>query len=210
MSSLVVSANQSESPQSQGYHRWLVAAWLGTVAFVLAWSGLIMAAPILEHTGHTALSATIYTAFRPICHQIPERSFHIFGEQLAVCARCSGIYFGFAAGIIMYPVVRRLNDFNTPSRLWLLLAPIPTAIDFALTFFGIWENTHWSRFITAALFGVVAAIYVVPGLMDITQMIWQSVTKRGTSAVRGPAREVVITGGGVTAPSDYSQPDRRI
>ena len=35
-----------------------------------------------------------------ICHQRPERSFHLAGAQLPVCARCLGLYAGGAAGAI--------------------------------------------------------------------------------------------------------------
>jgi hypothetical protein len=31
-----------------------------------------------------------------VCHQRPERSFSLFGAQLPVCARCTGIYAGAA------------------------------------------------------------------------------------------------------------------
>jgi len=49
----------------------------------------------------------------------------------------------------------------------LALAVLPTTVDFALGFFGIWENTHWSRFLTALLAGAGAAFYIVPGLVDL-------------------------------------------
>ena len=49
----------------------------------------------------------------------------------------------------------------------IVLAVLPTTVDFALGFFGIWENTHWSRFLTALVAGAVAAFYIVPGLVDL-------------------------------------------
>jgi uncharacterized membrane protein len=191
-------------------NRPVVLVWLGMVVFVLAWTGLIIAAPVLESTGHTSLAASIYLAFRPICHQLPDRSFHLFGEQFAVCARCTGIYFGFAAGVILYPLLRSLHDYTTPPRIWLLLSPVPTGIDFALGFFGIWENTHWSRFLTAALFGVVAAIYVVPGVQDVAQMVRESLQRRKPGHLPAAPIVVIISGGGKLSPSDYSAPERRI
>jgi hypothetical protein len=54
-----------------------------------------------------------------------------------------------------------------PGRAWLLAAALPTAVDFALGFFGVWENTHLSRFLTALLLGAVTAFYVVPGVVDL-------------------------------------------
>jgi uncharacterized membrane protein len=209
MSSHVIAESQPVTAKPE-YDRWLGLAWIGLALFVTVWSGSIIAAAILRYSGHTTMAAWIYAFFKPLCHQISARSFHLFDEQLAVCARCAGIYFGFAAGILLYPIFRSLNDFTTPSRIWLILAPLPTGIDFALGFFGIWENTHWSRFFTAALFGVVAAIYVVPGVMDITQMAWQSITGRKVAADGGIPVAVVVTTSGRAVPSDYSAPERRI
>lgn len=44
---------------------------------------------------------------------------------------------------------------------------MPLAIDFSLTFFGIWQNNHFTRFTTGALFGAVAAIFVLPGVIEL-------------------------------------------
>ena len=43
----------------------------------------------------------------------------------------------------------------------------------ALSFFGILENTHLSRFLTGALLGGVTAFYVVPGLVDMSRIIFK-------------------------------------
>jgi uncharacterized membrane protein len=64
-----------------------------------------------------------------------------------------------------------LKRTDTPSIIWLVLASIPVAIDFALGYFAIWENNHFSRFSTGALLGAVAAFYVVPGLIDLSGTI---------------------------------------
>ena len=36
-------------------------------------------------------------------------------------------------------------------RMILVLAALPLTIDFSVTFFGFWENTHTSRLLTGAL-----------------------------------------------------------
>jgi uncharacterized membrane protein len=108
-----------------------------------------------------------YGSFGTVCHQIPERSFHLEGFPLAVCARCFGLYVGAAAGVLFYPLARGLARRDAPGRAWLLAAAAPTTIDFALGFFGVWENTHWSRFLTAFLLGAAAAFYIVPGLVEL-------------------------------------------
>lgn len=140
---------------------WGVVA-LSTLVLIL----LIVIAPWAQSSGHAALAASIYKAFGLVCHQIPDRSLHLFGHQFAVCSRCTGIYFGFAAAAAFYPLARPLSRPDSPSRLWLLLAALPLATDFALGYFSIWENTHWSRFLSGALLSAVAVFFVMPGLIE--------------------------------------------
>ena len=66
------------------------------------------------------------------------------------------------------PLARSLKRTDTPHVIWLLLSVVPLAIDFGLTYFGVWENNHFTRVTTGALFGAVAAIYVVPGLIELS------------------------------------------
>ncbi len=88
-------------------------------------------------------------------------------EPLAVCSRCFGVYFGLLAGLLIYPVWRRMEDVEPLPRIWLILSLIPISIDWSLTVFGIWENTHLSRFITGLVLGAACATYIVPALVEI-------------------------------------------
>ncbi|HEY0376205.1 MAG TPA: DUF2085 domain-containing protein [Pyrinomonadaceae bacterium] len=157
-----------------------VFVWAIAATIVLGFVSLVLVAPVARSHGHSLSAFFLYEMFGRVCHQIPGRAFELAGYPLAVCARCTGIYFGFAAGVLAYPLARSLNRSDTPARKWLLLAAAPTALDFALGFFGVWENTHWSRALTGALLGAVASFYVVPGLLDLGQMIRERrVTLRG-------------------------------
>lgn len=145
--------------------------WGALAAVSLAILALVFAAPVLLAHGYIQPANLIYRAFSFLCHQIPERSFHFEGHALSVCARCTGIYAGFAASVLFYPVVRSLKRADSPSRLWLLLACVPITLDFALEFLGIWQNTHFSRFATGAIFGAACALFVVPGFLDLGQLL---------------------------------------
>ena len=134
--------------------------WILTAAAVLLWVGSIVAAPLMNST-------PIYTFFSYVCHQIPERSLHISGHQMAVCSRCFGVYFGLFAGILIYPLWRRIDDIEPIPRIWLFLSLVPITIDWLLTIFGIWENTHLSRLVTGFILGVACATYIIPALVDI-------------------------------------------
>ncbi len=148
-----------------------VFVWAIVATIVLSFVSLVMVAPVARAHGHSLSAFFLYEMFGRVCHQIPERAFELAGHPLAVCARCAGIYFGFAAGVLLYPLLRSLNRGDTPARKWLLLAAVPTLFDFALGFSGMWENTHLSRALTGSLLGFVATFYVMPGLMDLGQMI---------------------------------------
>jgi len=158
--SLVEEATSAEGPA--------IAVWAITALFGLTIIGLIIGAPLAQASGHPVFAATIYKAFSFLCHQIPERSFHLAGHQFGVCSRCTGLYVGFAGATVVYPLVRSFKTTNTPPRFWLILAAAPLAIDFALGYFSIWQNNHLSRFITGALLGSVVVFYIIPGLVELS------------------------------------------
>ena len=180
--------------------------WLVSAATVVALVSLIVVAPVAAAGGHNGVAFAIYRAFGTLCHQIPERSYFIEGHKLAVCARCTGIYAGFAFTLLFYPLLRSLRNTATPPRSLLILAALPLAIDFSLTFFGVWENTHTSRLLTGLLLGSVAVFYVMPGVIDLSL---RSLTKR--SHVSPPVTFTLASPERIAAaPSDYSAPERRI
>ena len=180
--------------------------WIVSAATIAALVSLVVVAPLAAAAGHNGVAFAIYHAFAPLCHQLPERSYFIEGHKFAVCSRCTGIYAGFAFTLLLYPLFRSLRNTATPPRSLLILAALPLAIDFSLTFFGFWQNTHTSRLLTGALLGSVTVFYVMPGIVDWSL---RSVTKQKheprpvTFTLASPERIAA-------APSDYSAPDRRI
>ncbi|MEO7133716.1 MAG: DUF2085 domain-containing protein, partial [Vicinamibacterales bacterium] len=48
----------------------------------------------------------IFLAGSVICHQLPERSFFWAGQQLPVCARCTGLYVSGAFGLIAWIAIK--------------------------------------------------------------------------------------------------------
>jgi uncharacterized membrane protein len=181
-----------------------LAAWLLLSIGSLLFVGLIVAAPLAIANGQETVAYNIYRPFSYLCHQIPARSFFLAQHPFAVCSRCTGIYAGFLVATLFYPLVRSLRRTETPARKWLFLAALPLAVDFSLEFFGISNNTHFSRFATGALLGAVAVLYVLPGLLELSLRE----PKRKPSA-RQPLRES-LPANVSSAPSDYSAPHRRI
>jgi uncharacterized membrane protein len=144
-----------------------VFVWLAIVSFSLAIVALIVAAPIAAAQGHPGFASAVYKTFSYLCHQIPERSFHLEGHPFAVCSRCTGLYAGFAFAALGYPWLRPLKQTDTPRIIWLLLAAAPLVIDFTLGYFSIWQNNHVTRVMTGALLGAVAAFFIIPGAIDL-------------------------------------------
>ena len=180
--------------------------WLVTAAIVWSLVSLVLVAPLAAASGHTELAGAIYYAFSPLCHQQADRSFYIDGHKFGICARCTGIYFGFAFTLLIYPLVRSLRTITTPARKWLLLAALPLAIDFSLTLFGIWENTHTSRLLTGLLLGSVSVFYIMPGIADLSLRALQ------TAAARTPPRPTFTLASPeriAAAPSDYPRKNAR-
>lgn len=135
------------------YRGQAIRVWAAALAVVGVWLLAILAAPVALSDGLTGLSSPVYGFFSYICHQIPERSLHIAGHQMAVCSRCFGVYLGLLTGIAVYPMWRSIDNIDPLPRIWLFLAMVPIAVDWSLTVFGIWENTHLSRFFTGFLLG---------------------------------------------------------
>lgn len=150
----------------RGTERLARIVYLGLLAGSALWLGLILLAPALMAWRRVAASAVIYGAFSAVCHQIPERSFHLRGYPLAVCSRCTAIYAGFLLGLLAYPLRGAIDGGEFPPRRWLILAGIPMLLDFMAGFAGVAENTFLSRSLTGALFGAAAAFYLMPGLFS--------------------------------------------
>lgn len=143
----------------------------GIFAFLIA--GLIFSillAPLAEAASLTTVSQPIYNFFSYICHQMPERSFHIETHSFAVCSRCFGVYAGLLFGFFAYPFFRSIENLEPPPRFWLFLALIPMGVDWSLGFFGVLENTHLSRFLTGLIVGATCATFIVPALIELAQL----------------------------------------
>jgi uncharacterized membrane protein len=62
--------------------QWMGIHWFGTFLAVYGlWVFLPYFAPIFMHVGWTGAGRTIYLIYSFFCHQLPERSFFLFGEK---------------------------------------------------------------------------------------------------------------------------------
>lgn len=130
--------------------RWLL---IGLAGFLVL---LVILPPFISPEWRLA----VYQALSPICHQLPERSFHIHAIPLGVCFRCTGIIAGFLVALSV--PWRGLQTWKVYTIL--LVAVTPVVVDWLLGFLGIWDS--W---VTALLTGVwMGSVFAgaVVGIMD--------------------------------------------
>lgn len=105
---------------------------------------------------------------RYICHQNPERCFHINGKPMKLCARCTGFYPGIITGILLaIPVQIYVNP--EPVQLFILAMVMiaPMAVDGITQYTGIRKTNNIIRFITGILGGAGAGLMLGSILADI-------------------------------------------
>jgi len=63
---------------------WLSRHWLAVFnVLVMIYVGLPILAPVLMNAGADGPARVIYTIYKPMCHQMAQRSFFLFGDQYA-------------------------------------------------------------------------------------------------------------------------------
>lgn len=144
----------------------ITITFLLTLAGISAWMAAIFMAPYFKNRG-SILGAFFYSLFAPICHQIPTRSFFFFGQPLAVCGRCLGIYAGFFAGSIIYPFSKGLKKAGVPGRTLLITVSIPIVFDTAGNFLKLWSASNITRLLLGFSWGIVLPYYFIPAVASI-------------------------------------------
>ncbi|MFV0389053.1 MAG: DUF2085 domain-containing protein [Pyrinomonadaceae bacterium] len=147
-----------------------IKIWVSASLITGLWVLAIVMAPVFRFENFDVAANTLYGFYGYICHQMPSRSFFLFGNQFAVCSRCFGVYFGLFTGFLFCPLFRDISDISPLNRIWLFAACVPMLIDWSLTAFGIWENTFLTRFLTGLLLGVVCSIFLMPALVEIFEL----------------------------------------
>jgi uncharacterized membrane protein len=132
----------------------------------LAWVAILITAPVLLAHGFVVLPAIIYEAAGLVCHQKPERSFHLLGIQLPVCARCFGLYASGAAGawLALLTGAAAGHSRSKPMPIAFALAALPTAATVALEWAGLMHPSGALRALAAFPLGAIAGWVFVRSL----------------------------------------------
>jgi len=92
----------------------------------VAWFGALPMASLAASQPHPSAavylcSFLVYLTGSLLCHQRPERSFFLWGSQMPVCARCTGIYAGAAFAAVV--LCARRSGAVCPPRADTLVGP---------------------------------------------------------------------------------------
>ncbi len=131
---------------------------------VLIWCGAIVLPP-LAASSQPLISTLGYRFFGLICHQEDAHSLHLVGYPLAVCARCTGIYFGFLIGIILSPLLS--PGVASFPRLGWAIAIVPMLLDVGADLIGVHASTPATRIASGTFFGAAAALLLAPHLIGL-------------------------------------------
>jgi len=146
--------------------RWLRRA---LVAGSASWAGALPLATFAASQAHPTPAAylgalTIYAIGGAVCHQLEPRSFHLWGHQMPVCARCTGIYAGAALGAVLAAFRPRAVRL---SPRW--MAAVGTA-PIALSVLAEWTTgvatSNGLRCATGIVAGLATAWVLVAGLSE--------------------------------------------
>src|SRR5437867_4475043 len=78
----------------------------GSILWAIALPSAAIAAASHPHKATYAFALAVYGIGSVICHQLPQRSFHIAAVALPVCARCMGVYIGGAVASLLFAARR--------------------------------------------------------------------------------------------------------
>lgn len=124
----------------------------------VAWLALLTAAVLVAHPALTVIVSR-FSSF--ICHQEPDRTFHIGTAAWAVCARCLGLYSAAPIGALLALTIAWRPRTGRGNFLLLCIAGVPTAAtwlaEHALGWPLGWPMTNVIRFVAALPLGAAVA-----------------------------------------------------
>jgi uncharacterized membrane protein len=97
--------------------------------------------------------------FRALCHGIPRRCLELWSVPMPICARCTAIYAGLIAAIILFPFLPRLQEIKAR---WVLgIAAMPMFVDGITQLAMLRESTNPLRIETGLLAGAAFAFWAL-------------------------------------------------
>ncbi len=128
---------------------------------------MIITAPLFASLGWEKAAFYNYLFFSPLCHQLPSRSFSLFGYQLALCARCVGVSVGVLFGSLLLGAMNGRRTMDAPEPKIFFMICIPMGVDVLLNSIGFYTSPALLRAATGFLVGMILPLYIMPGIFEI-------------------------------------------
>ena len=86
-----------------GMRHWLLLVNSGAILY----AGLPWLSPLATASGYPLLGEFLFRIYKPLCHQLPERSFFVCGHQVGFCHRCVAMYSAIVVAGLLFGLLRR-------------------------------------------------------------------------------------------------------
>ena len=146
--------------------RWNAIARPLLTTTAVAWAASLPAATFAasQRLGSVAYAfpLVVFAIGSAVCHQIEARSFHLWGRQMPVCARCTGIYIGAAiAAAAVLTRRHRLVALHPPRVMAVLaVAAMPAAASLVFEWTTGIDPGNILRAITGLVLGAAVAAVI--------------------------------------------------
>ena len=152
---------------------WSKRKWLMVICLVFFfWIMGIIITPLLASSGslqEKRIASFMYFFYKPVCHQMADRSLGINGHMFAVCVRCFGFYLG---GLFISLIYWFKSDISMWKLSYYILLIMPATIDFIFEKIDLYTNLESLRFITGLLLGI--AVFQLLLVSLLTESVRQS------------------------------------
>ncbi len=145
------------------------------IAAAAIWIAGFTFAPLLADT---LIADILYRFYGVVCHQFASRSITLHDHSLAVCARCSGIYIGFLAGVIAVRLSPGLRNIHWRPVMLLAVSVVPMVIHVAGEMTRIIEPSLTVRAATGVWFGAGISLLLHRSLSAALDSLFSNIKKR--------------------------------
>lgn len=134
----------------------IVAALLAAIPLVVLSAALLCTFAI----AHGA-SMNWRWLFRMMCHGMPARCLIVWNVPMPICARCTAIYSGLFAGVVLFAIARvRIGV----AKIFLIGASAAMALDGFTQLAGLRESTNPLRVATGLAVGMAFGIWALAAM----------------------------------------------
>ena len=122
-----------------------------------------------------------------VCHRIPERSFNIGNREMAMCARCSGLFLGALLGLIFQVVQGRKGKMPSfPVAFLFGLLALAWVLDGINSFSmltplipSFYQTQNWTRLVTGTGMGLAISAILLPAFIQTMFKDWEGSSSFG-------------------------------